>query len=211
MKKTLVAATTALFMSSAFAVDYNNTGMGTGEGETSTGKDMHMIESNVDSLVRGAYSFDKSKTRGSSADNDSQLDLTVNYAIKWRENWQFGTRLNYLKGTDNNGDQENYGFQVGAFYNFSPNLIQSFYVSLFTGLDWQHTYDGPAGNTRDEVWKTTLAAGKRFTLARWDIAHIVYSPEIAMVTANSTTGSKGSNLEYTQNIQLRFLQFSLFF
>jgi hypothetical protein len=80
------------------------------------------------------------------------------------------------------------------------------YLSLFTGLEWLQTYGN--GNPRDEVWKTTFAFGKRFGLARWNVAHLVYSPEIALVTANST---KGTTVEYQQNVQLRFLQFSLFF
>jgi hypothetical protein len=192
------------------ANDSWGSGMGTGQGAGSQ-NDTHMIESNVDSLIRGAYSFDKSKSRGADADNDSQLNLVLNYAVKFKERWQGGVRLNYLKGTRSTGDTENYGFQVGGFYNFSDNLTEAMYVSLFTGLDWNHTYGGPSGQIRDEVWKTTLALGKRFGLARWNVAHLVYSPEIALLTANSTTGSKGSNLEYQQNIQLRFLQFSLFF
>lgn len=222
MKKTILAAT-ALLMTSAYAQtnyentpsdygsdnawsdDYRGSGMGTGQ-SASGASDQHMIESNVDSLIRGAYSFDKTKTRGSSADNDSQADLVLNYAVKFHDKWQFGTRLNYLNKTAQAGDTENFGFQLGVFYNFSENLMQSSYLSLFSGLEWQRTYGN--GNPRDEIWKTTLAAGKRFTLARWNIAHLVYSPEIALVTANSTTGT---NVEYGQNVQLRFLQFSLFF
>jgi hypothetical protein len=220
--KTFIALATVLLMGSASAQssfdstpsDYDSTdsywgsGSGTGEG-AGGGSDENMIESNVESLVRGAYSFDKSKTRGKSADNDSQLDLVLNYARKFGDKWQGGVRLNYKKDTASAGDTENYGFQVGAYYNFSENLMQSMYLSLFTGLEWNNFYG--SGIANDEVWKTTLAFGKRFELARWDIAHLVYSPEIALVTANSTTGSKGSNLEYTQSVQLRFLQFSLFF
>ncbi len=81
MKKILVFAM-ALVVGAAYgqskkSTDYESSdswgdsfqsGMGTGQGVAS---DDHMIESNVDSLVRGALSFNKSKTRGSSADNDS--------------------------------------------------------------------------------------------------------------------------------------------
>ncbi len=217
--KTILALATVLLMGSAYAQsDYGSSdsswgdnfssGSGTGQG-TATGGDQHMIESNVDSLIRGAYSFDKSKTRGSSADNDSQLDLVLNYAMKIKDNWQAGVRLNYKKDTDSSGDTEDYGFKVGAYYNFDDNLMESMYLSLFTGLEWSKFYG--SGTADDEVWKTTLAFGKRFGLARWNVAHLTYSPEIALVTANSTTGSKGSNLEYSQSVQLRFLQFSLFF
>ncbi len=220
MKKTILALATVVLMGSAYAEsqydsDYSSqnfwgsdSSSGRGTGQSASGGDTHMIESNVDSLIRGAYSFDKSKTRGSDAENDSQLDLVLNYAVKFKDNWQGGVRLNYLKDTDTAGDRENYGFQVGAFYNFSENLMESMYLSLFTGLEFSRFYG--SGISNDEVWKTTLAFGKRFGLARWNVAHLVYSPEIALVTANSTVGSN-SNLEYTQNVQLRFLQFSLFF
>jgi hypothetical protein len=195
--KTIIALATALLLSTAYAQTSDQAG------------DENMIESNVDSLIRGAYSFDKSKSRGKNADNDSELDLVLNYARKVTPKWQLGGRLNYLKDTSAAGDEERYGFQIGAFYNFSENLQESMYLSLFTGLEWDKFYSG--GNANDEIWKSTFAFGKRFGLARWKVAHLVYSPEIALVTANSTTGSKGSNLEYTQSLELRILQFSLFF
>ncbi|MFL5785060.1 MAG: hypothetical protein ACJ76H_10645 [Bacteriovoracaceae bacterium] len=202
MKKTIYALVTALLLSSAYAQTSDTT-----SGDQAG--DDNMIESNIDSLVRGSLNFDKSKTRGKEADNDTQLDLVLNYARKFSKQWQWGTRLNYKKDTSTPGDTENYGFQVGVFYNFSENLQEALYLSLFTGLEWDHIY----GRTqfRDEVWKSTFAVGKRFGLARWKVAHLVYSPEIAFQTANSTTGSKGSNLEYSQSVQFRFLQFSLFF
>lgn len=219
--KTILAVATTLLLSTAYAqtdswdTDYSadqdfSSDVGTGQSAEADGAgDENMIESNIDSLVRGAFSFDKSKTRGDSADNDTQLDLVLNYARKVSKQWQLGTRLNYIKDTNTAGDLERYGFQVGAFYNFSENFKESMYLSLFTGLDWSKFYGNSTAD--DEVWKTTLAFGKRFGLARWKVAHLVYSPEIALVTANSTSGSKGSNLEYTQSLQLRFLQFSLFF
>jgi hypothetical protein len=197
MKKTILAIATVLLMGTAYAQTEDQAG------------DENMIESNVESLVRGSFNFDKSKTRGKDADNDTQLDLVLNYARKFAKQWQWGARVNYKKDTAAAGDEEKYGFQVGLFYNFSENLQESFYVSLFTGLDWDKFYSGGIAN--DEIWKTTLAVGKRFALARWKVAHLVYSPEIALQTANSTTGSKGSNLEYSHNVQFRFLQFSLFF
>lgn len=224
MKKTILVIATALLVGTASAApgnDYYGTDYSgddtwgdyyptsTGTGASGGGSDLNMIESNVESLIRGAYSFDKSKTRGKTSDNDSQLDLVLNYARKIGNRWQIGTRLNYLKDTDTSGDTERYGFQVGGFFNFSDDLMDSYYVSLFTGWEWSNYYG--SSTPRDEVWKTTLAGGKRFTLARWDVAHLVYSPELALVSQNSTTGSKGDNLEYSQSIQIRFLQFSLFF
>ncbi len=193
MKKMIFAAVTALLLCTA-------------QGAFAVGSDQNMIESNVDSLVRGAYSFDKSKNRGSDADNDSQLDLVLNYAMKVYNNWQLGTRLNYLKDTNSSGDIEDYGFQLGAFYNLEENFMDSMYFSLFTGLNWNNQYGN--GNARDEVWKTSLAFGKRIGLARWNIAHLVYSPEVALVSENSTVSSV---TEYSQSLVIRFLQFSLFF
>src|SRR5665647_1372388 len=144
--KTVFALFTALFIVSAFAAG-----------------DDHMIESNVDSLVRGAYNWNKTKSRGKGADNNTELDLTLNYAYKFRPHWQLGTRLNYLK--DQITSTENYGFQVGGFWNHDTDFANSMYVSFFTGLNWDHSYNLSSANGRnDEKWASTLAVGKRFSL-----------------------------------------------
>lgn len=195
--KTIAAVATVLIAGSAYAQSDN-----------------HMIEFDADSVLQGVFSFDKSNTRGGSTDNDTQLKLDLNYAytLPQMRRLQVGGRLNYWKGTEGGrGEFEDYGADVGAYYNFwspdsSLDLQNSAYVSAFVGLGWANNLD--SGQRDDELLRSTFAIGKRFKLDRWGINHLVYNPEIAFQSENSTTGGA---LEYSQNVQLRFLQFSLFF
>lgn len=201
MKKNLVLGIGTLFAFSAFA--------------QSTSNPSHMFEFNVDSVLQGSLNFDKSNSRGQSADNDTQLNLDLNYAyaLPMMRNIQLGSRIKYNKGTEpGRGDFEDYGAQIGAIYNFSrsgqeADLMNSVYASLYLGYEWANNYSG-IGKRKDEVFRSTIALGKRYEMARWGANHLVYSPEIAMQNINSKTGG---TLEYSQSIQLRFLQFSVLF
>ncbi len=199
--KTILALAAALMMgTSAYAQDSFGSASGT----------QHMFEFNADSVLQGVFSFDKSKTKGSSADNDTQLDLNLNYAysIPTMPRLQVGGRVNYEKNTaGGRGDLEDYGLEVGAIVNWMADLANSPYASLYLGVNWANTY-GVSEGRKDEVLTGTVAVGKRFSMETLGIKHLTYSPEIALENLNSTTGS---NLEYSQNIQLRFLQFSVFF
>ena len=197
--KTIFALATALMIGSAMAQPQDP---------------KHMFEFNADSILQGILSFDKSKSRGGGVDNDTQLKLNLNYAyvLPNLRNMQVGSRFNYWKGTEGGrGDFEDYGLQVGGIWNFTAenrpvNLMDSAYLSLYFGLGWANNYG--EGLRKDEVLSSTLAFGKRFSLTKWGMNHVVYSPEIALQSLNSTTGG---NLEYSQNLQFRFLQFSVFF
>jgi hypothetical protein len=200
--KTIFALATALFVGSAFAQQPNNP--------------KHMFEFNVDSVLQGFFSIDSSKSRGQKSDNDTQLNLNLNYAysLPQAERIQLGGRVNYNKATDpGRGDYEDYGLEVGGIYNFNPtmqevNLMQSWYASLYLGLGWANNYSGVAPR-KDEILTTTLAVGKRIPLNEYiGVDHFVYTPEIALESTNSTTGGA---LEYSQNLQFRFLQFAVFF
>lgn len=193
MKKYLVLSTALLLAGSAWAEEGDN----------------NMLEFDAESVILGKWSFDKAKTPGQDPDNDSELSLNLNYARKLMR-WptlQVGGNLNYLKDTDDSGDVENYGFMVGVIYNFRETLKTSPYVSFYTGLNWNHQYGGTSSGD-DEVLTSVLALGKRVTLEPWGMKHLTYSPEIALRSANSTTGG---NLEYAQSLELRFLQFAVFF
>lgn len=181
------------------------------------GRDMkHMLTFDADSIIQGVWSFQKSKTPGRSADNDSALKLNLNYfySLDRHPNLQVGGGVNYAKTTNSNGDNENYGFKLGAIYNMSENLTQAFYGKVLVGMDWNRQYGatgasgGKAGNALDEVLNWTLAVGKRMSLAQFGIKHLTYTPEIAWTNSNSTTGG---NFEYNQAIEFRFLQFAVFF
>ena len=205
MKKILALTLATLVSGSVFAQ------ADAAAGNTNVGSEMkNMITFDADSVIQGVYGFNKSKAPGQSADNDTQLKLDLNYftVLPRMEKLQLGGGLNYAKATDSSGDTEGYGFRIGAIYNFTENLTQAFYVKLLTGMDWDFVYSGGANANDDEVIDTTLAFGKRFTLERFGMPHLNYTPEIALTNQNSTTGGR---FEYSQAIELRFLQFAVFF
>ena len=172
---------------------------------------LSMFEFNADSVLGGYFSLDQSKTRGSSADNDIELNLNLNYAYQLSSyrRMQLGWRFDYLKDTNSSGDIENWGLQVGAIYNNSDDLQNTMYASLYLGMGWDHSYGAASGgNSSTENMVSTIALGRRYSLDRMGVKHLTYSPEIALQNRNATTGGA---LEYSQSLQIRFLQFSVFF
>jgi hypothetical protein len=200
MKKILTLAVASLFSFGAYAQSANNP--------------KHMINFAVDDLFLGTLNFDSSKSRGQQSDNDTQLDLDLNYAyqLPMLRNLQVGAKVNYQKGSESGrGDFEDYGADVGAYWNFQftgkeLDLKNAYYASLFVGYGWANTYT--SGSNDDEVFRTTGALGKRFSLENWGIDYLTYTPEVALQSINSKTGGA---LEYSQSLQLRFLQFSVLF
>ena len=201
--KFIAALSTVLLMGSAFAQSERTLSSSSGHS--------HMIEFNADTLLNGVISLGKSKTRGSSADNDLSANLRLNYAyaLPTMPRLQLGGGLNYMSGpASGRGDAEDYGFNLAAYMNSSTDLANSFYGSIKWGIDWAHTYGGDNGNTKDEVGTLQLALGKRMSFAPWGIKHLTYTPEIAFVNQDSSTRSA---LEYNQAVEFRFLQFAVLF
>lgn len=230
--KTIIALATVVLMGSAYAQsgydstssDYGSnygsdsswgTGsaaddsVGMGTGHSDSGGNRHMFEFNADSSLFGMLSFNRSKARGTSTDNNTELNLDLNYAysLPMIPRLQLGGRGLYVKDVSAAGDVENWGLQIGAIYNLSDDLQNAFYGSIYGGMLWNHEY-GRTGAGDDEVTVATLAVGKRFDLDRWGINHVTYTPEIALQTKNSLTRR---SFDYTQDLQFRFLQFSVFF
>lgn len=196
MKKIMVALTASALLvgGSAYAQ------------QGSTGQ-RNMIEFNGDSLLNGVLSFSKSKSKGSEADNGMDFDLRLNYAYQLPafDKLQLGGGVNYKSGTESGrGDIEDYGFNVAAYLNNTSDLQNAYYASVKWGLEWANTL----GTARDEVGTIQFAVGKRVDLSYFGIRHLTYTPEIAFVNQDSTTGSA---LEYSQNLEFRFLQFSVFY
>lgn len=219
--KTILALSMAIITGSALAQSYSSENQrqleearrDVAQAEyAQTSGSRHMIQFNADSLLRATLSFSKAKQRGEAADNDTELDLGLNYAysVPTIPRLQLGGRVNYIKDVSSLGDFENYGAEVGAIYNHTADLENAAYASLYLGMLWNNQYDNTktALSDDDEVRLLTVALGKRFNLERWGVKHLVYSPEVALQTKNSTTGS---SFEYTQDLQFRFVQFSLFF
>ena len=197
MKKIMVALTSALLVGSAYAQ------------QGSTGQ-KHMIEFNADSLLNGVLSFSKSKTKGNNADNDMNFDLRLNYAYQLPQYdlIQVGGGVNYFSGTEaGRGDAEDYGFNLAAYINNTNDLQNAYYGSVKWGIEWANTLGG-VGRGKDEVGTLQLAVGKRVDLSYFGIRHLTYTPEIAFVNQDSSTGSA---IEYSQSLEFRFLQFSVFY
>ncbi len=200
MKKILTLVAASLFSLGAYAQSATNP--------------KHMINFQVDDLFLGTVNFDSAKARGQDSDNDTQVQLDLNYAyaLPNLRNLQVGAKVNYEKGTEGGrGDFEDYGADIGAIWNFQfrgneLDLKNSMYLSAFVGYGWDNTYT--SGLEDDEIFRTTAALGKRFSLENWGVDYLTYSPEIALQSINSKTGGA---LEYSQSLQLRFLQFSVLF
>jgi hypothetical protein len=174
--------------------------------EPASGESMkQMFEFNVDSVVAAAMSFDKSKVKGEEADNDSKAKISLNYAYGIAPMVQLGARLNYFNGIYGSNDLESMDFSVGAILNNMEDFTQAAYISLYLGAGWSQDF---GSKVRDDLRLSTLAVGKRFGLDQFGLKHVTYSPEVALKNISSTT-SQG--LEYSQSLELRVLQFSVFF
>lgn len=165
----------------------------------------HMFEFNVDSVLAGALAFENSKVKGSDATNDSRANLSLNYAYGIAPLLQVGGRMNYFSGMSGANDYENFDLSVGAILNNMEDFTQSAYLSLYVGAGYAEQF-GP--NTRDDLRFATLAVGKRFQLNNIGLKHVTYSPEIAVKNVSSTNNEA---LDYSQSLEFRFLQFSVFF
>lgn len=166
----------------------------------------HMLEFSPETMEAAVLSFDRIKSKGSDADNGTNLNFDMNYAYGIAPNVQVGARFHYLSGLSGANPSEGLNIQVGGIYNFDTDFTQSLYASLYLGAGWQQQF-GNKGS-RDDLRYMTLAVGKRFPLTMFGIKHVTYTPEIALQTVNSTTNDA---LDYSQSLQLRLLQFSVFF
>lgn len=203
MKALLILATVLTMGNFSYAQT-----MGISPLKSSTGT-KHMFDFNADSVLRGVLSFGKSKLPGEDSDSDIQMDVRLNYAYQLDSmpQLQLGTRLDYLKDTASAGDIENWGIQIGGIWNQSTDLLNTMYASLYLGMLWNREY-GPGAGENDEVLYSTLALGRRYSMEKWGVKHLTYTPEIAFQNRNSTNGG---DFSYTQSLELRFLQFSVFF
>lgn len=165
----------------------------------------NMFEFNADSVLAASLAFDNSKVRGSDTTNDSRANISLNYAYGFSSLWQVGARMNYFSGLSGSNDHENFDLSVGLILNSIEDFSQAAYASLYLGAGWAEEF-GP--NTRDDLRFATLAVGKRFQLNNIGLKHLTYSPEIAFKNVASTNSKA---LDYSQSIQFRILQFSVFF
>lgn len=166
----------------------------------------HMLEFTPQTMESAVLSFDRIKTRGADADSGTNLDFDMNYAYKVHRLIQAGVRFNYMSGLSGANQGESMSAQIGGIVNMMEDFTNSPYASLFLGAGFEQKF-GSAGS-RDDLRLSTLAVGKRFNLERWGVKHVTYSPEIALQMIDSTNSE---SIDYSQSLQFRLLQFSVFF
>lgn len=212
MKKLLVAAM-VLATGSSFAQNYygspnrnpQNQEAGAGTPVANPGS-RHMLEFSPEAMEAAVLSFDRIKSKGSDADSGTNLNLDVNYAYGITQYLQAGARFHYLSGLSGANPTEGMAVQLGAIMNFMTDFSQSPFVSLYLGAGFEQQFGN--NGSRDDLRLGTLAVGKRFPLTMFGVKHISYTPEVALQTINSTTND---SLDYSQSLEFRFLQFSVFF
>lgn len=165
-------------------------------GQTSN---LHMIEMSTTSATLGALSFSDDGD-----DSDMNINIAGNYAYRISERVQLGLQGNYAFFEGDSIDNEIFGLNVGAIYNFDDDLTNSFFVSLYGGMAWANFYG--SGNGSSESWRGRGAIGKRFALSKINLPNITYSPELSFTRSEFTDNGSGVN-----TISIRFLQFSAFF
>jgi hypothetical protein len=170
----------------------------------------HMIEFKADSFLLGQFSSSDSKYSGRKKNSESDQSglIFINFARSVSSHIQVGVQ-GYYTNTDGNGyKSENISTLLGGIYNFTPDhFTKTYYVSLYAGLEWQHTYLDQSDNTHSEALVGKISFGRRIPLA-FISDNFTYSPEFSLKSSNYT---KSSDAEWSQEGVIKFLQFSVFF
>lgn len=215
MKK-LLAVTALALASTAFAQDSNygssNTGSNFGGMLNIQNQDArpaddqrHMIEFNAQSVPSLVYAFEKTKTKGTDSDNDSDTNLSMNYAYTIHPNIQVGGAFNFFNGVFSNNDTERFDVSAKGWFNFKGGDLQnSAYLALSLGAGYAHTFGANGG--RDDLILSSVSLGKRFSMERFGVKALTWTPEIALVNENSTANT---SFDYRQATEFRVLQFSV--
>jgi hypothetical protein len=167
----------------------------------------HMVQIGTDNTTIGNLSWQSEKTRGSNSEEQKAYYVFANYAMTLTDHLQAGAKVELSKFTFGDSASNTLGLQVGGIYNLNTDFRKSLYASLYVGWDWGHEVDDDFEDSRTEAFSSTLAVGQRFPLT-FISENVTYSPEIAYVTTNPT---KSSDTEWTQSLEFRILQFSVFF
>ncbi len=165
----------------------------------------HMVQFGTDANTIGNLSWQSEKNRGSDSEETKSYFLLANYAYSLTNHIQVGGKVAYYNYKYAWASYEEIGFAVGGYYNLDTNFRKSIYASAFIGMDWgRETHP----NSSTEVLNASVAVGKRFPLSFVGLENVTYSPEVAFVSKNPT---KSSSTEWTQGLEFRIVQFSVFF
>lgn len=167
----------------------------------------HMVQIGTDNTTIGNLSWESEKTRGSNSSESKAAYAFANYAMTVTSNLQAGVKGEIFNVSSDGSSSDSFGLQVGGIYNLDTDLKKSLYASLYVGWEWGNQVDDTFEDERTEEFSSTLAVGKRFPLSFIN-ENVTYSPEIAYVSKNPT---KTSGTEWTQSLEFRIIQFSIFF
>ena len=165
----------------------------------------HMIDFNADAFTFGRLSFNNQRDRGSNASETKYHAIYLNYAQTVTDHVQAGAQVNYSKFSYDSGKSESYELLVGGYYNLDSDLKNSIYASVHLGYgtEWKSADQNTYGN-KDEYIISKVAVGKRSNIA----GNFTYNPEIGFSNKSYTSGD---SVVWSQDFQIRFLQFAVFF
>lgn len=125
-------------------------------------------------------------------------EVSFNYAYRFSERMQLGGfyqtwhqeyKFELRDGSSSSSDQETQLYGLFLIYNFKPEISDSYFLGLsvsFFNHEEENSGDfGEAENkTPFEIDDTgvtyELVFGKRFSLKKWNINHLTYSPQIGI-------------------------------
>lgn len=125
-------------------------------------------------------------------------DISLNYAYRFSEDMQLGGfyqtwhqeyKFHTNDGSSTSSDLETQVFGLFLLYNFSTKINESYFIGLSTSFynfeeensgDFENAENkdpyeiDDTGVTYEVVW------GKRFSLMKWNIDHLTYSPQLGI-------------------------------
>ncbi|WPU66265.1 hypothetical protein [Peredibacter starrii] len=168
----------------------------------------HMVEFNGDAIMYGAFNHSKTKSKEQATDETNNGALYVNVARTVSDHIQFAIQGNYLHADYSAGFFESYAFLLGGIYNLDTDFRKSYYAGVYAGMGWENnSLNTP--NSHEEKLVGKVVVGKRFPLEFLNLENVTYSPELAFTSETATKSS--SDEQWSQNLAIKFLQFSVFF
>lgn len=170
----------------------------------------HMVEFNADSIFLGRYAYNLSKGRSDANAEEIQSGfLFLNYAYTVASHIQVGSRFSYTTAEGQGYESDSLGLALGIIYNLSENLKDSFFVSLYGGMEWDESKFNGFEDEKDEEIKGTFAIGKRFPLTFLNLENVTYSPQISYSSESSTKSTAYTDWE--QELSFEYLNISILF
>jgi hypothetical protein len=167
-----------------------------------------MFEFNAESILFGQYSFSESKNSSRNKHFHQNGIFYLNFARAINSRVQVGLQTTYFKSSNDRADTEGYSGLIGGTFNFREgNFTNSEYLSLYAGFEWSNVYSESLPNTREESLVSKFSMGKRYPVA-FISENFTYSPEVTFKSRNPT---RSSEIEWKQEIIIKFLQFAVFF